>query len=76
MLGLPLLVSWLILALQYILLVFLRGGLTISSLRTPFNSFRALAHLKFVSRDSGEISSPHYRATFDYIVQNLIDSGL
>jgi hypothetical protein len=51
------------------------GGLTISSPRTPFNSFRALVHLKSVSRDSREIGSPRYRATFDYIVQNLVDSG-
>jgi hypothetical protein len=32
--------------------------------------------LKFVSRDSREIGSPSYHATFDYIIQNLIDSGL
>jgi hypothetical protein len=62
-------------ALQSVLLIFLLEGLTISSPRTPFNSFRALAHLRFVSRDSREID-PHDRATFDYIGQNLIDSGL
>jgi hypothetical protein len=56
--------------------VFLRGGLTVSSPRTPFNSFRAVAHLKLVSHHPREIGSPHNRAIFNYIVQNLIDSEL
>jgi hypothetical protein len=62
--GLPLAISVIILIIQYAFLVFLRGDLVISSPRTPFNSFRALAHLKFVSRDSREVGSPQYRAIF------------
>jgi hypothetical protein len=76
MTGLPLAISIIILIVQYAFLVFLRDSLVISSPRTPFNSFRALVDLKLVSRDSGEIGSPHYRATFDYIAGSLLESGL
>jgi hypothetical protein len=76
MTGLPVAISIIILIVQYAFLVFLRGGFVVSSPRTPFNSFRALSHLKFVSRDSCEIGSSHYRATFSYIVKSLLESGL
>jgi hypothetical protein len=76
MFGLPLLISLFILIIQSAFIVFFGGGLPIGSSRTPFDSLHALGHFEFVSRDSRKIGSPHYQATFDYIVQNLNDSGL
>jgi hypothetical protein len=75
MTGLPFAISILILIVQYAFFVFLSGRLIISSPRTTFNSFRALAHLDFVSRDSRDVGSSHYQATFDYIAEGLLEWG-